>query len=377
MEVLHKGLCEREGEGMFEQMKGQLEDMQKRYQELEKLLGDRSAPSRREERIGLMKEFSSLGKTVTMYKEYQEIQKNIHACENMLSSTKEDQEMKILAQEELKLLNTKKDTLLQELKTALIPQDPLDEKNVIMEIRPAAGGDEASLFCASLFSMYSHYADQNNWKQEIISSSKSHLGGFKEIIFSVSGSAVYGRLKYESGVHRVQRVPKTETQGRVHTSTVTVVVLPSVDAKAVRIRSSDLRMDTFRSRGAGGQHVNTTDSAIRVVHLPTKITVQCQDEKSQHANKEKALKVLYARLYDYEMEKQKKEESQSRLAQIGTGDRSEKIRTYNFPQSRVTDHRIQLTLYNLEQIMAGELNPLITALKQKEQETLLKDSPPE
>ena len=346
---------------MFEQ----LENLQQRYQELEKLLGNMSASSRREERAKLMKEFSSLGKTVTLYKEYQETQKNIQACQNMLSSAEEDQdqELKTLAQEELTLLNTKQESLLQKLKTALIPQDPLDKKNVIMEIRPAAGGDEASLFCADLFSMYSHYADQNNWKREIISSSTGHLGGFKEIIFSISGSSVYGRLKYESGVHRVQRVPKTETQGRVHTSTVTVAVLPSVSAKAVHIRSSDLRVDTFRSRGAGGQHVNTTDSAVRVVHLPTKITVQCQDEKSQHANKEKAMKVLYARLYDYEIEKQNREESQNRLAQIGTGDRSEKIRTYNFPQSRVTDHRIQRTLYNLEQIMAGELNPLITAVQ--------------
>ena len=349
----------------------QLKEMQNRYHQVEKHLRDHSSSLSREERASLMKEFVVLGQTTTLYKKYQETQKDIQTYEEMLSESHGDPELKQATQKEIALLKTKQTQLVQELKTALIPPDPLDEKNIIMEIRPAAGGDESALFCENLFAMYSRYADQKNWKVEVLSSSVGNKGGFKEIIFSVSGSFVYQWLKYESGVHRVQRVPKTETQGRVHTSTATVVVLPSVDAKTVKVQLSDLRVDTFRSRGAGGQHVNTTDSAVRVVHLPTKITVQCQDEKSQHANKEKAMKVLYARLYDHEMEKKKQKESQSRLAQIGTGDRSEKIRTYNFPQSRVTDHRISLTLYNLEQVMAGDIDGLLGPLKKQNKETLL------
>ena len=348
-----------------------LEEIQSRYHKLEKRLGDMSTPLSREERTKLMKEFATLGKTTAVYTQYQNGQKDIQTYEEMLAESEEDKDFKQATQKELALLKTTQNQLLQELKITLIPPDPLDEKNVIMEIRPAAGGDEAGLFCKDLFAMYSHYANQKNWQVEVLSSSAGSIGGFKEMIFSVSGSYIYRWLKYESGVHRVQRVPKTETQGRVHTSTVTVVVLPSVSAKAVKIQPADIRVDTFRSSGAGGQHVNTTDSAVRVVHLPTKITVQCQDEKSQHANKEKAMKVLYARLYDHEIEKKKRVESQSRLAQIGTGDRSEKIRTYNFPQSRVTDHRINLTLYNLEQIIAGDLSGLLEPLKKQDQENSL------
>ena len=340
-----------------------LQEIKNRYHELEKSLADVSTPLSREERAKLMKEFASLGKTYNLYKQHQNTQKDIQNYEEMLSESKEDIKFKQEVQKEIALLKTKETQLWQELKESLTPSDPLDQKNIIMEIRPAAGGDEASLFCEDLFSMYARFADQKNWKVEILSTSAGNMGGFKEVIFSISGSYVYQWLKYESGVHRVQRVPKTETQGRVHTSTVTVVVLPSVDAKTVKIQPADIRTDTFRSSGAGGQHVNTTDSAVRVVHLSTKITVQCQDEKSQHANKEKAMKILYARLYDHEMEKQKQKESQSRLSQIGTGDRSEKIRTYNFPQSRVTDHRIPLTLYNLEQIITGDLNNLLEPLK--------------
>ena len=352
-------------------MFNKLKEIQNRYYKLEKRLGDMSTPLSREERAKLMKEFATLGKTTAIYTQYQNGQKDIQTYEEMLAESEEDMDFKQATQKELAILKTTQNQLLQELKITLIPPDPLDEKNVIMEIRPAAGGDEAGLFCKNLFAMYSHYANQKKWQVEILSSSAGNMGGFKEMICSVSGSYVYQWLKYESGVHRVQRVPKTETQGRVHTSTVTVVVLPSVSAKAVKIQPADIRVDTFRSSGAGGQHVNTTDSAVRVVHLPTKITVQCQDEKSQHANKEKAMKVLYARLYDHEMEKKKQVESQSRLAQIGTGDRSEKIRTYNFPQSRVTDHRISLTLYNLEQIIAGDLSGLLEPLKKQAQENLL------
>ena len=338
-----------------------LNEIKNRYQELEQSLQVVSLTQ--EERTSQMKELSLLSKTVQLYKEYQETQKEVEDYNEMLSSPDTDKPFKDSLLKELSQLETKKKQLLQELKTALIPTDPLDEKNIIMEIRPAAGGDEAGLFCEDLFVMYSRYAEKQNWKVEMMSSSTGNMGGFKEVIISLSGSLVYGHLKYESGVHRVQRVPKTETQGRVHTSTVTVAILPAMSAKTVKVDPVDIRTDTFRSSGAGGQHVNTTDSAVRVVHLPTKITVQCQDEKSQHANKEKAMKILYARLYDYEMSKKKKKESENRLAQIGTGDRSEKIRTYNFPQSRVTDHRSNLTLYNLEQIMAGDLNTLIEPLK--------------
>ena len=349
-----------------------LDEMQSKYQMLENRLQDMSSPLGQEERVELMKECASLGKIVEIYKQYQDIKKNTQTYEDVLSEGKEDKEFIILAKEELNLLKEKQNHLSAKLKQSLIPKDPLDENNIIMEIRPAAGGNEASLFCEYLFVMYSHYADKKTWKVDILSSSAGNSGGFKEIIFSISGFHVYEHLKYESGVHRVQRVPKTETQGRVHTSTVTVVVLPLIDATTIKINPADIRIDTFRSSGSGGQHVNTTDSAIRVVHLPTKTTVQCQDGKSQHANKEKALKVLYARLYDLEAKKKKAKESQTRLSQIGTGDRSEKVRTYNFPQSRVTDHRTGLTLYHLEQLVAaGDLDPLIESLKKQQIELFL------
>ena len=345
--------------------------MKSRYQTLESHLQEMPASLHSAERVNIMKEYSVLAKTMEVYEQYQEVTKSIHSYENLLYEGEEDQEIIVLAKEELKLLKTKQDHLLAQLKQFLIPKNPLDDKNVIMEIRPAAGGNEAGLFCEDLFVMYSHYADKKSWKVDILSSSPGNSGGFKEVIFSISGSQVYGALKYESGVHRVQRVPKTETQGRVHTSTATVVVLPSVEMEEIKINPADIRVDTFRSSGAGGQHVNTTDSAIRVVHIPTKITVQCQDEKSQHANKEKAMRVLYARLYDLEMQKKKKQESQTRLSQIGTGDRSEKVRTYNFPQSRVTDHRVNITLYHLEQLIAGDLESLIQCLKTKNAEQFL------
>lgn len=346
-----------------------LNDIQFRYQVLEDRLQNTSTRLGQRERVELMKEYSVLGKTVEVYRQYQDVKENIRNNERFLVEENKDPELVDLAKEELIVLKAKKEDLVAQLRQLLIPKDPMDEKNVIMEIRPAAGGNEASLFCEDLFVMYSHYANKKNWNIDIMSSSTGNSGGFKEIIFSVSGSNVYENLKHERGVHRVQRVPKTETQGRVHTSTVTVVVLPSVDEATVKINPSEIRMDTFRSSGSGGQHVNTTDSAIRVVHLPTKITVQCQDEKSQHANKEKAMKVLYARLYDLEIKQKKEKESQQRLAQIGTGDRSEKVRTYNFPQSRVTDHRTGLTLYHLDQLVAGDLDPLIKPLKNRQAET--------
>ena len=261
----------------------------------------------------------------------------------------------------------------EELKLKLLPQDPNDKKNIILEIRAGAGGDEASLFAQNLFSAYCAYAQSQSWKIDIISISEGNLGGYKEVIANISGFMVYSTLKYESGVHRVQRVPKTESQGRIHTSTVTVVVLPEADPVHVQVNPSDLRVDVCRSSGAGGQHVNTTDSAVRVVHLPTKITVYCQQEKSQHANREKAFKILYARLLDFQAQRKKKEESRKRQDQMGTGDRSQRIRTYNFPQSRLTDHRIPITKKNLINIMAGDFKELFATLRLHYQNLALKE----
>ena len=340
-----------------------LDELESKYKQLAQKLQQSALQKFSKEQAEFLKEFSSLEKIVKLYQQYKEIEKNIQFHQNIVNENTEDKDFIDLAKEELKSLQKKQALLVTHLKQVLIPKDPLDEKNIIIEIRAAAGGDESALFCRDLFNMYSHYAEKRNWKVEILSLSRNDVGGMKEVIFSVDGSDVYSNLKYESGVHRVQRVPNTESQGRIHTSTVTIVVLPSVDKVDIKVNSSDVRIDVFRSSGSGGQHVNTTDSAVRVVHLPTKITVQCQDEKSQHANKEKAMKILYARLYDLQMEKRKKEESQKRLSQIGTGDRSEKVRTYNFPQSRVTDHRINLTLYNLDQVMKGELEELVHSLK--------------
>ena len=348
-----------------------LDKLELRYQELEEKLQNFSSTMAPAERVECLKEHSQLSQPVQLYQKYKETKAQLEYYGNIVAENKEDKEFIALAKEELSNLQSELTQQGGILKTFLIPTDPINEKNVIMEIRPAAGGDEAALFADDLFAMYSHYANKRNWKLEVLSTSKGNSGGFKEIIYAISGKNVYKDLKYESGVHRVQRVPKTESQGRIHTSTVTVVVLPSADAVDVTINSADLRIDTFRSSGAGGQHVNTTDSAIRIVHLPTQTVVQCQDEKSQHANKEKAMKVLFARLYDQQIQKQKAEESKTRLSQIGSGDRSEKIRTYNFPQARVTDHRITLTLYNLDLIMKGDLELLIDPLKTKHTEELI------
>lgn len=348
-----------------------LEQLELRYQELEEKLQNFSSDMMPEERIECLKEHSQLSQSVNLYKKYKKIKSQLKYYEGVIAENKEDEDFIVLAKEELTGLKLEVTQLESTLKQLLIPVDPMDEKSVVMEIRPAAGGDEAALFADDLFAMYSHYANKKNWKMEILSTSKGNSGGFKEIVCAISGKNVYKDLKYESGVHRVQRVPKTESQGRIHTSTVTVVVLPSADAVDVKINPSDLRIDTFRSSGAGGQHVNTTDSAIRIVHLPTQTVVQCQDEKSQHANKEKAMKVLFARLYDQQIQKQKEEESKTRLSQIGSGDRSEKVRTYNFPQARITDHRIALTLYSLDLIMKGDLELLIEPLRVKHTEELI------
>lgn len=308
-----------------------------------------------------MKEYSDLQDLVGDYREYQSVSKNLASTKELLES-EDDPEMLELAKAELPELEESLEVLEKKLKVHLLPKDPNDDKNILVEIRAGAGGDESSLFTEDLLGMYTKFAQNNKWAVEMMSASPGNAGGFKEVIFSITGQKVYSKLKYESGVHRVQRVPQTETQGRVHTSTVTVAVLPEVEEVDVEVNQSDLKIDVFRSGGPGGQSVNTTDSAVRITHIPTGTVVVCQDEKSQIKNKAKALKILYARLYDAEMQKQQKELSSQRLSQIGSGDRSERIRTYNFPQGRVTDHRIGLTLYQIEAIIAGGLDDVISPL---------------
>ncbi len=338
-----------------------LKTIKKRYLELEKKL-------RQEEVMGdpklfgkINKEFHQLSKINTNILEYEKLLKEIEELKQILNG--DDVEMMALAKEEMMTSEKRVIDLEQKIKIQLVPKNPKDEKNIILEIRAGAGGDESSLFVQELFEAYGYYAQKKGWKVDIISISLGNVGGYKEVIASISGDKVYSGLKYESGVHRVQRVPKTESQGRVHTSTITVVVLPEADPIEVKIDPADLRIDVCRASGSGGQHVNTTDSAVRILHLPTKIMVYCQQEKSQHANKEKALKNLYARILDFQTEQKKAKESKKRQEQIGTGDRSQRIRTYNFPQSRVTDHRIQLTMKNLSSIMEGDFDSLRSSLE--------------
>jgi peptide chain release factor 1 len=340
-----------------------LDDVESRFNELSQLIGDSSVASNSKLYTTYMKEYSSLRPLIECYREYKKIKSDFDSTKNMLQ-TEKDPSLVEMAKAELPELEKRLHALEEELKLHLLPKDPNDDKNILVEIRPAAGGDEAALFTESLFTMYSKFAQKNGWQVEIMSMLPGNMGGFKEVIFGVRGQKVYSKMKYESGVHRVQRVPKTETQGRIHTSTVTVAVLPEVEDVEVNINQNDLKIDVFRSGGPGGQSVNTTDSAVRITHVPTGTVVVCQDEKSQIKNKAKALKILYARLYDAEITRQQNELSTQRKSQMGTGDRSERIRTYNFPQGRVTDHRIGLTLYQIDKIIGGDLdeviNPLIT-----------------
>lgn len=349
----------------------QLSQIKKEYSALKKKLNSPGAIKDPKAFAVLSRDFHRLEKTYKLICEYEQLKTQIEDNKTILKEEK-DQEILSLVKEDNQKLVKQLSLKEEELKIQLLPEDPNDGKNVILEIRAGAGGDEAALFAQNLFSAYSAYAANQSWKVDVISVSEGNLGGYKEMIASISGQGVYSALKYESGVHRVQRVPKTESQGRIHTSTVTVVVLPEADPIHVQIKPADLRVDVCRSSGAGGQHVNTTDSAVRIVHLPTKITVYCQQEKSQHANKEKALKILYARLLDWQTEKKKKEESQKRQDQMGTGDRSQRIRTYNFPQSRVTDHRIPLTKKNLSAILEGDFSELFSALQMHYQNLNLK-----
>ena len=316
------------------------------------------------------KKASELEEGVGLAKQYREAISSIKDASEMMDS-EEDEDMKQFLNEELENNNKKRSVLEKKIKLLLAPKDPDDAKNVIVEIRAGAGGDEAALFAGVLYRLYTRYAESLRWKHAILSSNRLGIGGFKEIIFEITGDNVYGTMKYESGVHRVQRVPTTESQGRIHTSTATVAVMPEVEEVDVEIDPNDLRIDVFRSSGPGGQSVNTTDSAVRVTHLPTGMVVSCQDEKSQLQNKEKALRILRARLKEEEEAKQRNQQTENRRLQVGTGDRSERIRTYNYPQGRVTDHRINLTLYKLDEILEGGLDELITALKSADEEKKL------
>ena len=337
-----------------------LEEIEVRFQEVESLLSDSTIIADREKYLNLSKEHASLADIVRVYRDLKKIESEIEGNKEIFDEG--DKELKELARIELDTLQEEKANLEKKIKLLLLPKDPNDEKNVLLEIRAGTGGEEAALFAASLFRLYSKYAEKKNWKVEIMSQSATGIGGFKEIIALIEGKGVFSRLRYESGVHRVQRVPETEASGRIHTSAVTVAVLPEADEVDININPKDLKVDVFRSSGPGGQSVNTTDSAVRMTHIPTGLVVSCQDEKSQHKNKSKALKILMARLFDLKQGEQMEEMAQKRRAQVGTGDRSERIRTYNFPQTRVTDHRIGLTLHKLNEVMEGELDEVIDAL---------------
>lgn len=343
-----------------------LDDILIRYHQVLEELNDPEVVNDQARFRKLMKEQTDLTPLAEKYTEYKQTKQDIEDSLEMLE-TESDEEMRELAKEELAESKSRLEEIENQLKILLIPKDPMDEKNVIVEIRAGAGGDEAALFAADLFRMYSKYAETKRWKIEMMSVNENGLGGFKEIIFMINGNGAYSKLKFESGVHRVQRVPETESAGRIHTSTVTVAIMPEAEDVDVQLDMNDVRIDVFRASGNGGQCVNTTDSAVRITHIPTGIVISCQDEKSQLKNKEKGLKVLRSRLYDLELEKKQKEEASLRKNQVGTGDRSEKIRTYNYPQGRCTDHRIKLTLHKLDSIINGDLDEIIDSLTAADQ----------
>ncbi|HEX6922957.1 MAG TPA: peptide chain release factor 1 [Bacillales bacterium] len=350
-----------------------LDVIEERYQKLNEFLTDPEVINNPGKLREYSKEQSDLEETVQKYREYKEVTEQLEDARTMLED-KLDSEMEEMVKAEIEELDEKQEELSEELKVLLIPKDPNDDKNVIVEVRGAAGGDEAALFAADLYKMYSRYAEANGWKTEVIDASHTELGGYKEIVFMVNGKGAFSRLKYENGAHRVQRVPTTESGGRIHTSTSTVAVLPEAEEVEVDIHEKDIRVDTFASSGPGGQSVNTTMSAVRLTHEPTGIVVSCQDEKSQIKNKDKAMKVLRARIYDKYQKEAEAEYAENRKSAVGTGDRSERIRTYNFPQSRVTDHRIGLTVHKLDQILQGNIDEIIDALIMENQAKQMEQS---
>ncbi|NMB33430.1 MAG: peptide chain release factor 1 [Clostridium sp.] len=337
-----------------------------RYDEINHKISDPSVIANQDEYRKLMKEHTELEEFVGKYTEYKKVQQEITDAKEMLNE-KLDKEFHEMVEEELKGAQERFEVIKNEMKILLIPKDPNDDKNVIVEIRGGAGGDEAALFAGDLFRMYTRYAERRGWKTEMLDSNPTEIGGFKEVVFSIEGTGAYSKLKFESGVHRVQRIPTTESGGRIHTSTVTVAVLPEVEEVDVDINPNDLRIDTYRASGAGGQHVNKTDSAIRITHLPTGLVVTCQDQRSQYKNKDRAMAILRSKLYETAQIEQSSEIAQERKSQVGTGDRSERIRTYNYPQGRITDHRIGLTLYKIENVLDGEIDEIVDELITTEQ----------
>jgi len=341
-----------------------LEALQERHEEVEAMLGDAGVIADQERFRALSREYAQLTDVSRCFRDWQQVQDDIDTAQQML----DDPEMRDMAQEELQGAREKSDVLEQQLQVLLLPKDPDDERACFVEVRAGTGGDEAAIFAGDLFRMYSRYAEARRWRVEIVSANEGEHGGYKEVIARITGDGAYGRMKFESGGHRVQRVPETESQGRIHTSACTVAVMPEIpEAELPEINAGDLKIDTFRSSGAGGQHVNTTDSAIRITHLPTGIVVECQDERSQHKNKAKALAVLGSRIHAAEMARRQAAEASTRRNLLGSGDRSDRIRTYNFPQGRVTDHRINLTIYRLDEVMEGRIDSLIEPIVQEYQ----------
>jgi peptide chain release factor 1 len=336
-------------------------EVEKRYEQIQQSLMEPGVANKQDRYRSLMKELSDLEKVVVAFREYRKTKADLEGNKQILE-TESDPDLREMAKEEMAPLEGKVTALEDQLKILLLPKDPNDDKNIILEIRAGAGGDEASLFTSELFRAYSYYATQKGWRVELLSLSEGNVGGYKEVIATITGEKVYSHLKYESGVHRVQRVPKTEASGRIHTSTITVAIIPEAEEAEVKINPTDLKIDVMRASGAGGQSVNKTESAVRLTHIPSGIVVYCQEGKSQHSNRDRAMKILFSRLKQLEEEKVRQEASDQRLAQIGTGDRSERIRTYNFPQTRVTDHRIGLTIHSLTAVMNGEFTPLIEPL---------------
>jgi len=353
---------------MFEKLEG----LKDRYEELGRALSDTANASDREKWQKLSKEYSEVGELLSAYEEYKDIEKNLEECKDILKNG-DDDELIALAKDELDDYQTKLEESANKLKRLLVPKDPNDDKNVIVEIRAGAGGEEAGLFGAELLRMYKRFAERMHWAVEEVESNMTDLGGVNKVVIMISGKGAYSKLKFESGAHRVQRVPATESQGRIHTSAATVAVLPEAEDVDVKIDMNDVKIDTYRAGGAGGQYVNRTDSAVRMTHIPTGIVVTCQDEKSQLKNREKAIKVLKTRLYEFYQGQADKDYAEKRKSQVGTGDRSERIRTYNFPQGRVTDHRINMTMYNLEQFLDGDILQVVEALALDAENKLLEE----